>query len=92
MIEIIREMDRNGNLKLLLKRGLISIKTVIYYEICLEVDKQQRTTRKPRLQIITEVAEQFKTSERAVYRALKLFSDENGHTDTNTGRGPAKVC
>lgn len=83
--DILRDMETNGTLQRLVNVGFVPVKTKIYYEIFLEYDKQRRTTKKQRLQIICDIATQFRMSERQIYRALKIFMNENGNFDPHAG-------
>lgn len=74
MKAILTKLAISGELHVLVKCGIVPPKILFYYQIWQEVDKQQRTTSKGRMQIITEVSDVFKVSHTTVYTALKLMS------------------
>lgn len=77
MIELITKLEKSGDLKKLINAGFISTKLLLYYEIYLEVDKQLRTTTKPKYIIVEDVGSIFRVSSQTVWRAIKLIKNEN---------------
>ncbi len=71
MIEILIQLERSGNLRKLIRAGLMSPAVLKYYNIYLEVDKYKRTTSMKMTDIVTKVAEDFALTENSVYLAYK---------------------
>ena len=67
MIEILIQLERSGDLRRLIKSGLMSPAVLKYYNIYLEVDKYKQTTSMKMTDIISKVSEDFAISERTVY-------------------------
>lgn len=72
-IELLNELSSNGTLKRLVNMGCVSTAILMHREAYLEYDKQVRTTKKKRSDIITHVAEAFGISENMMYRIVKKF-------------------
>lgn len=76
IIEIITKLenvDAGVLYKECLKKGLIPCGFARQYEIYLEYDKEMKTTKKSSTQIVSDVSECFKVSERRVYKIIKNF-------------------
>jgi hypothetical protein len=67
MIKILIDLERSGDLRRLIKAGLMSPAVLKYYNIYLEVDKYKQTTSMKMTDIISKVSEDFAISERTVY-------------------------
>jgi hypothetical protein len=83
-IEILNALQKDGVLRRLVRDGFISTKTPVHLEAYLEYDKQKRTTKKDNRDIISEVSETFKISEKHFYKIVKKLrpNAQNRGTDT----------
>lgn len=72
-IELLNELESKGTLKRLVKMGCVSTAILMHREAYLEYDKQVRTTRKNKSDIVTHVSEAFGISESMMWRIVKRF-------------------
>lgn len=73
ILPIIVELEKKGNLKPLIKAGILSTKVGFYYEIYLEYDKRKKTSKKTSSYIVDDLAEVFNVSRQTIYKAIKTF-------------------
>ncbi len=72
----LREMDQSGQLKRLLKSGVIPVKVKIYYDIYrrYEIEYSQNLKCKNRvMQSVTNTSDAVKVCESTVFKAIKLM-------------------
>lgn len=74
IIDLLNDLDASGTLEQLYKCGLISHKAIIYREIYLAVDIQQKVHRKELADAVHLTADKFKVSTDTVYRAIRTLS------------------
>ncbi len=61
----------------------------MHYEVYLEVDKKQKTTKKRKSDIVLDVAEYFRKSEKHIYKIISKFESngENKNRRINSNKG-----
>lgn len=84
-LQILTDLDHAGTLKHMILLGMLPWHWHRNYEIYLEVDKELRTTRKLKSQVVSEIADKFRMTDRNIYKVLKFFENESRGTDTNQG-------
>jgi hypothetical protein len=74
MKAILIKLNKDGVLKELFKKGIVSPKIGYYYEIYLEYDRLKTVRKMRTTDAVTHVAEKFKVSEATVYLAIRTIN------------------
>lgn len=80
IVSKIIQLEKSGDLKLLVSAGVIPVKVKYYYDIYRHYEKEldkNRLCNNCIMQSISNTSVEFKANERTVYRAIKMMQQND---------------
>lgn len=75
VFELIQELEKGNMLKPFVRNGIVASKIFRYYEVYIEYDKLKKTTKKGKMDRVSELSDKFRLSERTIQSIVKQMED-----------------